>query len=65
MAPEVIKNVEYDESCDIWSCGVIMYLLLNGKPPFYARTKELTFEAILKAPLSFDGIVKIREFYRT
>ena len=48
MAPEILNNEQYNESCDIWSCGVIMYLLLSGKPPFYERTREATIEAIKK-----------------
>jgi calcium-dependent protein kinase len=61
MAPEIVDNREYNESCDVWSCGVTMYLLLNGRPPFYESTREATIEAIKKGIINLDSkFVKLK-----
>jgi calcium-dependent protein kinase len=39
MAPEVIKK-KYNQKCDVWSLGIIFYILLSGVPPFAAKTDK-------------------------
>lgn len=53
IAPEVIRN-NYNEKCDLWSIGVIMYFLLVGFPPFFSMSDTEVFAQILTADYSFD-----------
>lgn len=52
IAPEVLNNL-YNEKCDLWSCGVIMYILLCGCPPFYGRNDQEIYAAIRSGKFSF------------
>lgn len=53
VAPEVLHR-SYSIEADIWSIGVIAYILLCGSRPFWARTESGIFRAVLKADPSFD-----------
>lgn len=46
LAPEILKKDAYDEKCDIWALGVVLFIMLSGIPPFDAPTDEELFDHI-------------------
>lgn len=54
IAPEVFKN-NYNEKADIWSCGIILYTMLCGHPPFRGNKEEDIKNKILRSKLEFPS----------
>jgi len=54
MAPQVLMR-RYDTQCDMWSTGVIMYILLSGRPPFSGSPEDVMLDKIRNGRWKFEG----------
>ena len=54
IAPEVL-NANYNEKCDIWSIGVITYMVLSGKAPFFGKTDPDIYASVRKGKFEFSA----------
>lgn len=53
VAPEVLEG-SYDEKCDVWGVGVIMFILLSGVPPFNGPDDAAIMKAVSKGKFKFN-----------
>ena len=53
ISPEIIKG-NYDEKCDIWACGVILFILLCGYPPFSGSNDKEVYNIITQVKYDFN-----------
>lgn len=53
IAPEILQG-NYDIKCDIWSCGVILYVFFTGKPPFNGANEDEILASVKKAKYSMS-----------
>jgi len=54
VAPEILLQKGYGKEVDVWSLGVIAFILLCGYPPFYDESDAVLFEMIMKGHFEFD-----------
>jgi calcium-dependent protein kinase len=53
MSPQVLQGV-YTSQADLWSCGVITYMLLSSHRPFYHKRRKVMIDRIMRVEYSFD-----------
>lgn len=58
MAPQVVQKQKYSYKADIWSLGVILFELINGKTPFHSRDREEFENKVEASQFAFKSSVK-------
>ena len=56
IAPEVLQG-SYTEKCDVWSCGVLLFILLSGEPPFPGRDPKTIMTNVMRGTFQFASPV--------
>lgn len=64
VAPEILKGEVYGKPVDLWSIGVIMYILLGGYPPFHDDNQAKLYQKIKKGEWSGLCLCRMEGFTR-
>lgn len=59
IAPEVVRSACYTPACDVWSLGVMLYILLVGRPPFHGDSNKELFRHIKSGRFSFPSNINV------
>ena len=59
MAPELVQELPYNHTVDLWSLGVILYELFVGQPPFYTNSIYTLIHLIVKDPVKFPDTMSV------
>jgi len=54
IAPEILGDKPYDLKSDVFSAGIILYMLLSGRHPFHAKNRDALLQANLQSIIDFD-----------
>lgn len=55
MAPEIIRKEQYGKAVDMWSIGVITFIIISGEPPFYAETSSELYKITCACKINFSS----------
>lgn len=55
LAPETLTAKHYTSKCDLWSCGIVMYIMLTGRPPYAGYESQLIVKQVKDSPFQLKA----------